>query len=43
MEGAVAEVGFGEGADADAAEAEDTKIEGGHQAADVAVAAFAEN
>ena len=43
LEGAVVEVGFGEGADADAAEAEDTEVEGGHQAADVAVAAFAED
>ena len=38
-EGAVAEVGFGEGADAEAAEAEDAEAQGGHQAADVAVAA----
>ena len=37
------EVGFGEGADADAAEAEDAEVEGRHQAADVAVAAFAED
>ena len=43
LEGAVAEVDFGEGADADAAEAEDAEVEGGHQAADVAVAAFAED
>ena len=39
----MAEVGFGEGADADAAEAEDAEAESGHQAADVAVAALAQD
>lgn len=39
----MAEVGFGEGADADAAETEDAEVQGRHQAADVAVAAFAQD
>ena len=39
--GALAEVEFGEGTDADAAEAEASEVEGGHQAAAVAGVAFA--